>query len=494
MEVKSTVFLKKGEKNDRIYIERQKKIKGGNTMNIDKLYLNMKAQGFDTLVCQTQVQTEKDKEKYAAEGYNILFTEYEFTKEFSIAPSLIYYSPSVANNCFYFNKETLAVCPFNIALYELSKISPKEESRKIFDKEKAYEILDETEKEIADGKFEKTIYFLPDAMKLEYIDMIIKKGIHVKNLYSLFYYAYTSSDYGFAKIDPATVKEIFSKKTKSDKEKTKKAVANFPDILTVYRGENSASTPYTQSFSWTLDENIANFFAIRRGLGPGRVIKAEIKKEDIMECIDVSMEKEIIVDPENVEVIEIRELVGKDDLYDILPKVVDTYNKYKEKLTNLNFVIDSKIHGEEHELRVLLYCLILADMLNLPSSDKKILALAAIYHDTRRTNDYKDPEHGKSAKDYYISDCEKPDPIVSFLCEYHSLPDEAGFAEIQNSRKLSKNRRKTELLYKIFKDADALDRVRLGDIAREMDLKQFRLPESKSLTLAARICFQNIKM
>ena len=44
------------------------------------------------------------------------------------------------------------------------------------------------------------------------------------------------------------------------------------------------------------------------------------------------------------------------------------------------------------------------------------------------------------------------------------------------------------LLYKIFKDADGLDRIRLGGI-REIDVNQLRLDVSKELTLVARIMY-----
>ena len=49
-------------------------------------------------------------------------------------------------------------------------------------------------------------------------------------------------------------------------------------------------------------------------------------------------------------------------------------------------------------------------------------------------------------------------------------------------------------MFDIFKDADGLERVRLGNIRREMDMAQYRLPETKQLTLAARICLEQVKI
>lgn len=56
---------------------------------------------------------------------------------------------------------------------------------------------------------------------------------------------------------------------------------------------------------------------------------------------------------------------------------------------------------------------------------------------------------------------------------------------------LNKKRDRVELLYKVFKDADGLDRIRFG--IRDLDLNFLRLPVSKTLTLVARLYHDNIK-
>ena len=63
------------------------------------------------------------------------------------------------------------------------------------------------------------------------------------------------------------------------------------------------------------------------------------------------------------------------------------------------------------------------------------------------------------------------------------MPDEIGRAEI-NKRYLK--------LFDIFKDADALDRVRLG--IRDLDINQLRTPEAKSMTMVAEILRQELKL
>ena len=161
-------------------------------------------------------------------------------------------------------------------------------------------------------------------------------------------------------------------------------------------------------------------------------------------------------------------------------------------MEHLSFAQNSAEHGYGHEARVLLLCLTIAHLMNLPPRDRRVLATAAIYHDTQRTNDSVDEIHGCASKEYYMKNELSPDPLVSFLCEYHCLPDEAGYKEIRDNRSLSKNRSRSKLLYEIFKDADALDRVRFG--IRALDLNQLRLPISKELVLIAKIYKDQIKV
>lgn len=223
------------------------------------------------------------------------------------------------------------------------------------------------------------------------------------------------------------------------------------------------------------------------------MVEGEVAKKDVIEAfLDDRRESEIVVAPEHVNVLNCISIKGLEFIKPILPEITPMYHKYRDQMETLAFAHDSDVHGHEHEARVLLLSLIIAHHLDLPMRDRKILAAAAIYHDTQRTNDDVDPTHGKAAKAYYQSFCPAPDPHVSFLCEYHCLPDEMGFKEIRNNRKLSKDRSRSQLLFDIFKDADALDRVRFG--LRSVDLNQLRLPISKELSLVARICLEQIKV
>ena len=72
--------------------------------------------------------------------------------------------------------------------------------------------------------------------------------------------------------------------------------------------------------------------------------------------------------------------------------------------------------------------------------------------------------------------------VIQQIIKYHCLPDEIGRSEID---------KRYQKLFDVFKDADALDRVRFG--IRDLDINQLRTPEAKSMTMVADIIRQEIK-
>ena len=458
-------------------------------MTLDELLLNVNAVSFEDAVCQTTIQTEEDKEEYGSRGYNIQLTQAEFEEKFNgIDPTCIYYTPSVTTNCLYFNKDTLAVAPFHVEFFLAGIGSSTLEGAK--------RAIEQMEAEVAEHKYMSSVLALADGMRLEYFQKLVeKKGSDIPGLYETFFDFYTNSDYGFNNIDPTTLQAILNSKTPQEKEETANQLKDLPDTLTIYRGGNTNSTPYANAYSWTLDINIANFFAVRRGKGPGYIVTAEVDKQDIIEVLfEARNEKEVIVNPKNIRVIKETTIPGLDLLEEVLPVVAPMYRKYKDMMEDLDFAQRSSIHGKAHEARVLLLCLILSHLLDLPTSDRKVLATAAIYHDTQRTHDWVEPEHGKASKEYYHDNVSSPDPLVELLVEYHCLPDEEAYQHIRNNRVLSKNRGRAAKLFNIFKDADGLERIRLDGSLRELDLNQLRTEEAKTLSLVARICLEQVKI
>ncbi len=126
----------------------------------------------------------------------------------------------------------------------------------------------------------------------------------------------------------------------------------------------------------------------------------------------------------------------------------------------------SKLHGFNHTRRVCLNARLIANMEGLSPEDKRVLLFAAKYHDIGRRNDFEDIDHGrKSAEklDAYglMEDFSFEDRrLIRFIVEEHCLSKSKNEVDL---RAIPENERaRYERLLNILKDADKLDRVRLG--------------------------------
>ena len=164
------------------------------------------------------------------------------------------------------------------------------------------------------------------------------------------------------------------------------------------------------------------------------------------------------------------EIITKEDWI----KEYDFFNEFKESAyfnvlwdtyenLNTDILFDSKIHGQDHIERVIFYALVLSWKYNLDRRDTDILRYAASLHDTQRQNDGWDTEHGRRAAiesiNYATVDPDDKN-ILQAVITAHSDDDKnlddtiKEFDVIDNDRAV--------FLAKLFKDADALDRVRIN--------------------------------
>jgi len=90
------------------------------------------------------------------------------------------------------------------------------------------------------------------------------------------------------------------------------------------------------------------------------------------------------------------------------------------------------IHFNRHMARVIVFSRIRAEMLGLNKSQKKVVAIAAGYHDTARVNDRRDIGHGKRAADRFLQHIHIYESrglqlsvaeveAIKVLCEYHEI-------------------------------------------------------------------------
>lgn len=129
---------------------------------------------------------------------------------------------------------------------------------------------------------------------------------------------------------------------------------------------------------------------------------------------------------------------------------------------------DSTVHAADHCRRVLIHALITGSVVFGPDDAEalEILAHASLFHDTRRIDEGFDTGHGARGADYYVRYfLEHPDELTfhreaEYLIRYHDLPDKTGYAAIEEA--FGDRAERVKQLYDVFKDADALDRPRLG--------------------------------
>lgn len=178
-------------------------------------------------------------------------------------------------------------------------------------------------------------------------------------------------------------------------------------------------------------------------------------------------------------------IVPRKEIGRLSPIVKELFLQWRDFLYNrVNFNMpESEIHAAGHCERVLLYALIIGhevfgDNLHVLTT----LAHAAVFHDTRRQDDYLDTGHGARAAVYYrqFRD-ETPDidfiPEAQLIMKYHDIDDMRGKVGIKHDFHGSLPRMLK--LYDIFKDADALDRWRFGNGG--LDPKYLRTEQAKTM-------------
>lgn len=167
---------------------------------------------------------------------------------------------------------------------------------------------------------------------------------------------------------------------------------------------------------------------------------------------------------------------------DVLVDVKQLYKRWSEFMEQkVDFwKVEKDWHTKAHCSRVLLLALMMGRMNRLCITEQQALAMVAVFHDSRRQDDWLDVGHGQRAADYYRSYCKKTeltyDARTYYIMAYHDRDDELGLCVLKEKFPDDSD---AVLLYQIFKDADALDRFRLGPDA--LDVKYLRTGEAKEL-------------
>ena len=165
---------------------------------------------------------------------------------------------------------------------------------------------------------------------------------------------------------------------------------------------------------------------------------------------------------------------------------------------DVSVLYQSRIHGNGHIERTMLLGAMIAQALELSAHESRMLLLCCSYHDIGRRNDFRDDSHGNIAAKKLMSPDMKPKfrgysaedfKIMQAAITLHSIHDN----EIENvARRYGLGSNSMPRYYRVatcLKDADNLDRVRLGDL----DTKHLRHQESIDMVSDAQWIFDKYK-
>lgn len=147
---------------------------------------------------------------------------------------------------------------------------------------------------------------------------------------------------------------------------------------------------------------------------------------------------------------------------------------------------ESDYHGTDHIGRVMLLGAIIAMQQRFSERETKLLLIACGYHDIGRINDYRDEQHGKRASDMLpripgLGVTAGEMTCIQAAVATHSTNDEKIDTFAKEYGVTAENLDPCRMLCKGLKDADNLDRVRIGDL----DIRHLRFLESKRMKASA---------
>lgn len=460
-------------------------------MTVGDILVSINQASLETMLPLTAVQTSADIERYYKEGYSIGITATEFAKKYPRLPiDKIYAAHNMLAPLYYCELDSTTVpIVLSLNIYGDKRLAVNGESDEKFQQR----VLDMAEK-ISSGKapfIRGYLFSLEDSLRVSVLSKYIELSSPGENLYALFLDFYRTSDFGFSSLSENGLQKVFAGKSQKQKK-----LSSLPDVVTIYRGEGSKSTPYEKSFSWTTSCKAACFFACRiPSLENSRIITAHINKSDIIEYFPDDEEKEVLVPPVAVKDVKADVLLGINALTDEIQALYPLYQRYRSRIFTLYDAYgraNDDEHDAEHTLRVLFDALLLVQVQGIALTKKESHQLcdAILYHDIGRTNDDVDDSHGAKSKDIYYDAAPECNSATAFLIEYHCLDDRKALADLKASN--IRNKERVWLLYTILKDADALDRVRFG--MRAVDPKYFRNEMARKLLPTAQSCVGQLKL
>ncbi len=153
--------------------------------------------------------------------------------------------------------------------------------------------------------------------------------------------------------------------------------------------------------------------------------------------------------------------------------------RHAERTLRYDVLYQSHMHGAGHIERVMLLGAMIAMKQNFSAADTALLLDICAYHDTGRIDDTKDDDHGSRSADNAAAITgrrgEELAIVRATMCA-HSVSDKIRSRMFEKCHVTDKVR--ADRMTDALKDADALDRVRLGDL----DVRYLRTDAARGLT------------
>lgn len=455
----------------------------------------------DELLPLTSIQTEEDKIEARKKEYSPDFTEKEWSEKFPRLPAeKIYYLPGFNVGMVYYDMEK--VIYLNLRIYDGEVCIPNGKDKY---EDTILNLIQKEEEWCKKKEYIRLFMGMPDGLRMAAMQQILKLEGPTSHFYETFMAEYTACDFPAATLPTDIVDVLLKSKSEEQRNETKRRLdERFPDtdVIPVFRGMADKSTAPDKAFSWSPDINVAVFFAAHLG-SYGKVLQGEVRKKDIIEYFrpedEDGQEHEVFVKPGSVVIKKTIWMYEPDE--DALQEAIDaTKDIYWDKADKLQQLYPGERNGGHdcmHSLRVLFLSLLIGHMLDFTDEELNMVADAAIYHDTGRTNDEEDRSHGAASARIYQRQGGS-NKKVAFAIRTHCWPDD-------EQKELLKKRFPTQAqdavwrIASVLKDADALDRVRFGiagvDNSKDgLDVNYLRNEPSLRLVGVAKKALRHLEM
>ena len=275
----------------------------------------------------------------------------------------------------------------------------------------------------------------------------------------------------------------------------RKVTASLPPLdsagwVRIFISLGDGADPY-RAQSWTT--NINRVLRAASTIPAAPIYQGRVHPDHINSYDGDRQAGKVLVKPGTVEDIRPMDLIDLADFEADMNRagLLDRYRALAGQIDPGWFHKPEGIHAVGHTRRVLMLSMLLACLEKFSPADRDLLARAAICHDIGREDDGYDPGHGQASYARTCREClvqwanPEENEIFRFIVENHDLPDSKAYQRVQRYQLGEMER--TLRLYDTFKDADGLDRVRLGDLNPDY----LRTPSAPRLLLVAhQIYFQ----